>query len=115
MAHALGILHAPVEVAALGYDWVAGSLQADVALEELYGLNLFLAGLDRPRHALQLVNGDADRSQAEAALTLTTDRAADVGRLREINQCPSAGLVLREFCEVVHCRQAELTGAIQNT
>jgi len=49
MARALGSLHAPVEVAALGYDWVAGSLQADVALEELYGLNLFLAGLARPR------------------------------------------------------------------
>jgi hypothetical protein len=47
-----------------------------------------------PAIALQLVNGAADRSQAEAALTLTTDRAADVGRLREINQCPSAGLVL---------------------
>ena len=45
MARALGILHTPVEVAALGYDWVAGSLQADVALEELYGLYLFVAGL----------------------------------------------------------------------
>jgi len=54
MARALGILHAPVEVAALGYDWVAGSLQADVALEELYGLNLFLAGLARPCHCVSL-------------------------------------------------------------
>ena len=76
MARALGILHAPVEVAALGYDWVAGSLQADVALEELYGL--YLAGLACPRHYVALVNGAADRSQAATATTHAKDRAAAI-------------------------------------
>ena len=64
MARALGILHTPVEVAALGYDWVAGSLQADVALEELYGLYLFVAGLTT-RH---VEDGCAQRARRTVAL-----------------------------------------------
>ena len=70
MAHALGILHAPVEVAALGYDWVAGSLQADVALEELYGLYLFVAGLTT-RHVEDGSHGRSLSSQPSAPLKST--------------------------------------------
>ena len=70
MARALGILHTPVEVAALGYDWVAGSLQADVALEELYGLYLFVAGLTT-RHVEDGSHGRSLSSQPTEPLKST--------------------------------------------